>query len=99
MDALGKTALRAIQECVRQGRYRLSSHFVRRMDQRILFWPDVQALVASARRIYDAGLDELGRPKWRLPGKTTDGLDLEIICVLDRNEHGILTIFITAYWT
>jgi len=30
-------------------------------------------------------------------GRTTDRLDMEILCVLDHDEEGNLTVFVTAY--
>jgi hypothetical protein len=41
--------------------------------------------------------DRWGRPKWIIAGKSAGGDDLELVCVLDRNEHGELTVFITIY--
>ena len=60
----------------------------------------VSALVVidSARTVRDDGTDRFARAKWRLGGQTTDGLDLEIVCALDRDEQGNLVVFITAYW-
>jgi hypothetical protein len=98
MDASAKTALRTIRECVHEGRVSLLAHFRRRMDQRGLFWPDVQAVVDSARHVHDGGLDAFGRPKWCLAGETTDGLELEIVCALDRDKDGRLIVLITVYW-
>ena len=80
------------------GQYRVLAHFVHGMDLRGLFWPDIQAVADSPRMVKDGGPDRFGRAKWRLSGRTTDGLDLEIVCVLDRDERGNLVVFITAYW-
>ena len=98
MDARAKRALRTIRDCVAAGRYLVLAHFIKRMDSRGLFWPDVQSVIDSSEAVEDMGLDKDGRPKWRLRGRATDGLELEIACVLDRDEHGNLTVFITAYW-
>ena len=98
MDAKARTALRTVQDCLASGRYRVLVHFLQRMDVRGLFWPDIQAVVDSAQVVQDDGPDEFGRPKWRLRGRTTDRLELEIVCALDRDERGELTVFITAYW-
>lgn len=98
MDAAARKALRTIQGCVAAGRYRLLAHFVQRMDERGLFWPDVQAVLDSAQAVEDDGADDYGRDKWRVRGQTTDRLDLEVVCVLDRDETGKLAVFITAYW-
>jgi hypothetical protein len=98
MDARDKNALRTIQDCLATGRYRVLEHFLRRMDLRGLFWGDVQAAVDSAQDVQYGGLDRFGRPKWRVRGRTTDRLNLEIVCVLDRDDLGNVTVFITAYW-
>jgi hypothetical protein len=98
MNATARKALRVIQECVDSGRYRVLSHFVGQMDLRGLFWADVQAVIDSPQALRDDGQDRFGRPKWRVCGQTTDGMDGEIVCALDRDELGNLTVFITAYW-
>lgn len=48
--------------------------------------------------VRDQGRDEYGRPKWIIAGKATDGLGIEILAVIDRDERGKLIVFITAYW-
>jgi hypothetical protein len=98
MDAKARKALRTIQDCVASGRYIVLAHFVQRMDVRGLFWPDIQAVIDSAQVVRDDGPDRLRRVKWRVRGRTTDRLDLEIVCALDRDQRGNLTVFITAYW-
>lgn len=98
MNAREREALRAIQDCVLGGRYLVLGHFARRMDRRGLFWSDIQAVIDSALAVHNDGFDRFGRPKWRVRGVTTDRLDLEIVCALDRDERGNLTVFITAYW-
>ena len=98
MDAKTRKALRTIRDCMASGRYRVLEHFVERMDVRGLFWPDIQAVIGSAQAVQDDGQDTFGRAKWRLRGRTTDRLDLEIVCAIDRDQRGNLTVFITAYW-
>lgn len=95
-EAAGATA--AIQRCVRLGRYRVLAHFTSRMDRRCLFWPDIQAVVDCPDSTQAQGHDEFGRPKWLLTGKATDGLLLAIVCALDTDDRGEVTVFITAYW-
>jgi len=73
-------------------------HFARRMDERGLFWPDIQCVLAAPSDVRDGGKDDLGRPKWIIAGKATDGLKLEIVCVLDVDDEGNLAVFVTAYW-
>jgi hypothetical protein len=84
--------------CVRRGRYRVLRHLIERMDRRGLFWGDVEAVIDAPSDVVDGGLDDFGRSKWRICGQTTDRMDLEVVCVLDRDERGHLTIFITAFW-
>jgi hypothetical protein len=98
MDALASKALRAIRGCVSDGRYRVLAHFAHRMDLRGVFWADIQAVIDSAESVEDDGPDRFGRPKWRVRGRTTDRMDLGIVCVLDRDERGPVAVFITAYW-
>ena len=98
MNTRAKRVLRTIQDCVASGRYLALTHFVQRMDSRGLFWPDIQAVIDSPEAVEDNGLDKFGRAKWRLRGRTQDRLELGIICVMDRDQAGNLTVFITVYW-
>ena len=98
MTGTGQEVLQTIRGCVQAGCYRLLVHFVQRMDERGLFWPDIEAVLDSAQTAEDDGQDRFGRDKWRVRGQTTDRLDLEIVCVLDHDESGKLIVFITAYW-
>jgi hypothetical protein len=97
MDAKERKALSTIRRCVAAGRYRVKLHFAQRMDERGMFWPDVQAVVDSPASIRDGGLEQCGRPKWILSGTAADGLSIEMVCVLDTDERGELTVFITIY--
>jgi hypothetical protein len=98
MDAAARRALGVIRQCLRARRYRVARHFTERMDKRGLFWLDIEGVVADPVAAEDAGLDQFGHPKWILGGKATDGSGLGIVCVLDADEDGNLTVFITAYW-
>jgi hypothetical protein len=98
VNAKARQALKVIQACVASGRYRVLAHFTRRMDQRGLFWPDIACVIFSPSDVQDDSMDDFGRPKWKVTGKTSDGLRLEIICAMDRNKQGNLTVFITVYW-
>lgn len=100
MDAKAKAreALGMIRQAVQAGRCRVLAHFVHRMDLRGLFWADILAVIDSARTVREDGTDRFARAKWRLGGRTTDGLDVEIVFALDRDERGNLVVFITAYW-
>jgi len=97
MDAKSRKALGAIRRCVEDGRCLVLPHFVQRMDQRGLFWPDVLAVLDDPMSLRDDGLDRWDRPKWIVAGESASGEPLELVCVLDRNEHGELTVFITIY--
>ena len=97
MDAGCRRALNTIRRCVDEGRYVVLHHFVQRMDQRGLFWPDVLAVIDDPADVKGKGPDRYGRPKWILTGTASDGLEIELVCVLDRDEHGDLTVFITSY--
>ncbi len=97
MDAEARKALRTIRRCVAAGRYRLLPHFTERMDKRGLFWPDVLAVLDEPADVRDGGADRFDRPKWIVGGKTSDGLTVEIVCVLDVDENGDIALFITAY--
>ena len=97
MDAPARKALRIIRRCVTAGRFRLLIHFTQRMDQRGLVWPDILAVLDDPEDVHDGGPDRFGRPKWVLSGTAADGLVVEIVCVLDEDEHGNMTVFITIY--
>jgi hypothetical protein len=92
-----RKALATIQHCVHAGRYHVLPHFLERLDQRGLFWPDVQAVLDKPASVRPAGRDDWGRDKWLVLGRVVDGLDLEIVCVLDLDEAGDLVVFITIH--
>jgi hypothetical protein len=98
MNARAQEALAMIEACVASGRYLVLQHFTRRMDERGLFWPDILAVLDSASAVKDGGKDDLNRPRWLVTGKTTGGLRIEIVCVLDKGPSGQWTVCITAYW-
>lgn len=97
MDAKARKALRIIRRCVADGRYRVLPHFTERMDRRGLFWSDIVAVLDDPSDVRDGGPETLGRPKWIIAGTAADGLAIEFVCVLDTDERGRLTLFITAY--
>jgi hypothetical protein len=68
------------------------------MDLRGLFWADTLATVDLPSFIKYDGQDRFGREKWRIGGRTTGSLPLEIVCTLDQDELGNLIVLITAYW-
>ncbi len=98
MNPNARRALQTIRRSVAEGRYRVLRHFTRRMDQRGLFWADVLAVLDDPAGVRDDGLDDYGRPKWIINGQAADGLELELVAALDRNDAGELTVFITLYW-
>lgn len=97
MNADARRALAVIRRCVADERYILLPHFVERMDRRILVWSDVLAVLDDPADTRDAGPEPLGRPKWIIAGAACDGRGLEIVCVLDTDNDGNVTLFITAY--
>ena len=98
MDAKARRALLTIRACLAVGRYYVLTHFTERMDHRGLVWPDVQAVVDAPGRVRDAGRgDRYGRPKWIIGGTAADGEPLEFVCVLDTEERGRVTVFITIF--
>jgi hypothetical protein len=98
MNRKAQKALADIRRCVATGRWRMLVHFVRRMDERGLFWPDVLAVLDSPAAVADEGPDDYGRHKWKVAGRATDGLELEIVCALDTDAAVRITVFITVYW-
>lgn len=98
MDAEASKALSIIQKCIDDGRYRLLRHFTKQMDRRGLYWLDLLAVIDKPDSVEDDGLDRYDRPKWIVGGETADGLPVGIVCVLDRDERGDETVFITLYW-
>jgi hypothetical protein len=92
-----RQALAVVRRCVAAGRYVLLPHFTRRMDQRGFVWPDALLVLTEATRVQHNGLDHHGREKWIIGGTTADGVPLDMVCVLDTDEYGSITVFITAY--
>lgn len=97
MDRKSRRALSTIRDCVEADRFLVLEHFTQRMDQRGLVWPDVLAVLDSPDSVCDGGRDRFDRAKWIVGGTAADGLGLEIVCVLDEDERGRLTVFITVY--
>lgn len=97
MDADARNALVAIRGCVRTGRYVLTQHFGQRLNEGFFFWSDVLAVLEAPTNVRVGVPDRLGRPKWIVTGETSDRLVLEVVCVLDHDEYGKLTLFVTIY--
>lgn len=98
MTPKAREALRIIRRCVARGQYSVARHFTRRMDERGMVWADVLALLDVQASVRSDGKDEYGCPKWIIAGKATDGVAVEMVCVLDADEQGRYTAFVTIYW-
>lgn len=66
------------------------------MEQRSLFWPDVQAVIDDPQEVRSQGMDDYDRPKWIVSGEAADGNEVEIVCAIESNDDG--AEFITIYW-
>ncbi len=97
MDAKARRALGVIQQCVAAKRYVVLPHFVHRMDRRGFFWADVLAVIDDPSDVRFDGRDRFDRPKWIVSGGTIDGLTVELVCAIDRDDRGNVTVFITVY--
>jgi len=98
VTAAARRALKIIQECLAADRFVVLPHFAKRLDQRGLFWPDIEAVIDSPQDVQRGGKDRWDRSQWILRGKAADGLDLSIVCAIDHDEPGHATVFITIYW-
>lgn len=97
MDANARRALTIIRRCVANRRYRLLPHFTQRMDVRGLYWPDVLAVLDDPADVRPGGPEKFGRPKWIVAGTSAADDALELVCVLDRDARGNVTLFVTMY--
>jgi hypothetical protein len=97
MDPTAKKALSMIRRCLAAGRYKLLEHFSQQMDKRGLFWLDALAIIDHPADVRDGGPKKWGRPKWIIAGQSAPSDNLELACVLDTDERGNLTLFITIY--
>jgi hypothetical protein len=96
VTAEARRTLTVIRECLESDRYALTIHFLQRMTQRGLFWPDVQAAIFDPTDVQSQGMDEYNRPKWIITGQAATGDEIEIVCVVEMDETE--TIFVTLYW-
>jgi hypothetical protein len=60
-------------------------------------WPDILAVLDAPASVRSGGQDRWGRPKWLVSGTAADELPIEVVCVLDEDERGDVTVFITMY--
>lgn len=97
MDAKARRAIGVIQDCVSAKRYVVLPHFVQRMDHRGFFWADLLAVIHDPSDVRSDGRDRYDRPKWIVTGDTIDGLAVELVCAIDRDDRGNVTVFITIY--
>ena len=100
MTPAAQHALRIIRDCLAKDRVVIVPHFMDRMEQRGMAWGDVLAVFDAPDapgKLRDAGRDRYDRPRWIARGKAADMLDVEIVCVLDRDDRGNVTVFITIY--
>ena len=96
MTSEARRAIAVIRRCVEIGQYALTVHFSQRMQQRGLFWADLEAVIDSPNDVRSQGLDDYDRPKWIISGEAAFGGDIEIVCAIEVDESG--TEFITLYW-
>lgn len=53
------------------------------------------AVVDRPHRIESDGMDGWDRPRWIVRGTAADGLGIELVCVLDTDDHGDVTVWVT----
>lgn len=97
MDAKARKALAVILECVTDDRFLVLQHFTKRMDERGYFWSDVLAILDKPSGVQFDGVDECDRPRWIITGKDLNELAVELVCVIDTDDDGNVTVFITIY--
>ena len=91
-------AIQIIRQCFDTDRFAVKPHFLQRMDERGLFWPDIQAVVDKPTEVKPDGQDDYGRPRWFVAGNATGDLHLKLLCVFDTDEEGNRVVLITIYW-
>ena len=96
MTAEARRTLAVIRECLETDHYALTVHFSHRMEQRGLFWPDVQAVLDDPSEVRGQGMDDYNRPKWIIVGQAVIGVEIEIVCAVEIDDTE--TEFITLYW-
>jgi hypothetical protein len=97
MDAAAQEALGTVRWCVVRDRLTVLPHFLERMEERGMVWPDVLAILDDPESVRDGGPEKFNRPKWIFSGTAADGLPVELVCVLDEDENGDWVLFITIY--
>lgn len=98
VDRDSRSAWATIRRCLRAGRVRFTRHFLRRLDQRGAFWADVLAAFDAPEDVRADGFDDGGRARWIVRGPAADGTAVEVVCLIDRDGSGVLTVLVTLYW-
>lgn len=98
MTPEARKTLRTIRRCVAADRVLVLPHFIQRMDERGLVWPDVLTVLDAPATVQADGMDDWGRPRWIVSGEAADGLSASMVCVLSRDARGESTVFITLFW-
>jgi hypothetical protein len=89
-------ALELILRCIEQDRVILTRHFEQRMIQRGMFWGDLLVIIEQPSSAKRDGMDELGRERWLIAGRTFQGLPAELLCAIDIADP--FTFMVTIYW-
>ncbi len=97
MDPHARNALSTVRRCIAAGRVVLFQHFTRRLDQRGMFWPDVLAVFDDPDSVRADGFDDWGRARWIVSGAAADESPIDVVCLIDRDAKGELTLFVTIY--
>lgn len=98
MDKPARQALSTIRRCIARDRVRLTMHFRVRLTERGVLWADVLAMFDEPSGALADGVDDEGRARWIVRGKSADGTMMGVVCAIGRNESGELTVFVTAFW-
>jgi hypothetical protein len=96
VTAEARRALATIRECLEADNYSVSVHFAQRMDERGLFWPDIQSVIDDPAEVRSERMDDYGRPKWIVAGEAASLGEIEIVCAIECDDSG--AVFITIYW-
>lgn len=98
LNAHARQALSTIHRCIAAERFLLTEHFTKRLDHRSFFWADVLAALDRPARVDADGFDHAGRSRWIVQSRAADGVAMGLVCAIGRDDHGDLTVFITAFW-
>ena len=91
-------AIGTIRECVEADRVIIKDHCAQRLAERGLFWGDLLCLLDSPTRVRKDGEDEFGRERWFVRGRLGEDYAAEVLCVIDIDMDGPMTVFVTVYW-